>query len=89
MVRTKITELFEVSYPIMSAPMGNHSGGQLAAAVSQAGGLGSFGGINSAGPDWVREQIRYVRSQTDKPFGVGFLTQFLTDSPQSFEIALD
>ena len=69
--------------------MTNHSGGQLAAAVSQAAGLGSFGGIKPAGPDWVREQIRYIRSQTDKPFGVGFLTQLLPDSPQSFEIALD
>ena len=69
--------------------MSNHSGGQLAAAVSQAGGLGSFGGINPAGPDWVREQIRYIRSQTDKPFGVGFLTQLLPDSPQSFQIVLD
>ena len=89
MLRTKITDLFEVSYPIMSAPMTNHSGGRIAAAVSQAGGLGSFGGINSAGPDWVRAQVRYIRSQTDKPFGVGFLTQFLPDSEQSFEVALD
>ena len=54
MLRTKITDLFGVSYPIMSAPMTNHSGGQLAAAVSQAGGLGSFGGIHPAGPDFVR-----------------------------------
>ena len=89
MLRTKITELFGVVCPIMSSPMTNHSGGRLAAAVSQAGGLGSFGGINPAGPDWVREQIRYIRSQTDKPFGVGFITQFIPDSLQSFEAALD
>lgn len=89
MLNTKITDLFEVAYPIMSAPMTSHSGGQIAAAVSQAGGLGSFGGINAGGPEWVREQIRYVRSQTDKPFGVGFITQFLPDSQQSFQMALD
>lgn len=89
MLRTKITDLFEVSYPIMSAPMTNHSGGQLAAAVSQAGGLGSFGGIHSAGPDYVREQVRYIRSQTDKPFGVGFVTHLIPDWPQNFEAALD
>jgi nitronate monooxygenase len=88
-LRTKITELFKVSYPIMSAPMTNHSGGQLAAAVSRAGGLGSFGGIHPGGPDWVREQIRYIRSQTDNPFGVGFITQFLDDFPSNFEVVLD
>ena len=89
MLRTKITELFGVSYPIMSAPMTNHSGGRLAAAVSQAGGLGSFGGIHSAGPDFVREQVRYIRSQTDQPFGIGFITHFIPDWSQNFEVALD
>lgn len=89
MLHTKITNLFGVSYPIMSAPMTSHSGGHIAAAVSKAGGLGSFGGINAGGPDWVQEQIRYIRSQTDKPFGVGFITQFLADSEQSFQMALD
>ncbi len=89
MLRTKITELFKVSYPIMSSPMTNHSGGQLAVAVSQAGGLGSFGGIHPAGPDWVREQIRYIRSKTGKPFGAGFITHLIADSPENFEAALD
>jgi nitronate monooxygenase len=89
MLRTRITELFKVIYPIMSAPMSNHSGGRLAAAVSSAGGLGSFGGINSAGPDWVREQVRHIRSQTDQPFGVGFISHFIPDWPENFEVVLD
>ena len=89
MLRTKITELFELSYPIMSAPMSNHSGGRLAAAVSLAGGLGSFGGIHPGGADFVREQVKYIRSQTDKQFGVGFISHMLPDRPQSFEAALD
>ena len=89
MLRTKITDLFEVTYPVMSAPMTNHSGGQLAAAVSQAGGVGSFGGIHPAGPGYVREQVRYIRSQTDKPFGVGFITHLIPDWPQNFDAALD
>ena len=89
MLHTKITDLFDVSYPIMSAPMSNHSGGRLAAAVSQAGGLGSFGGIHSAGPDYVRKQVRYIRSQTDKVFGVGFITNLIPDWSQNFEAALD
>ena len=52
---TRFTELFDLTYPIMSAPMSGHSGGVLAAAVSEAGDLGSFGGTDERGPDWVRE----------------------------------
>ena len=44
----------------MSAPMTNHSGERLAAAVTQVGGLGSFAGIHSAGPDYVRETTNSV-----------------------------
>ena len=73
----------------MSAPMTNHSGGRLAATVSQAGGLGSFAGIHSDGPDFVQEQIRYIRSQTDMPFGIGFITHLIPDLAQNFEAALD
>ena len=69
--------------------MSYHSGGRLAAAVSQAGGLGSFGGIHSDGRDYVREQVGYIRSQTDKPFGIGFITHLIGDWPQNFESALD
>jgi len=88
MLKTRITELFGIRYPIISAPMGGHSGGRLAAAVSQAGALGTFGAV-PADPDWVGEQIRYVRSQTDKPFGVGFITPFLPNFPKNFEVALE
>lgn len=69
--------------------MTNHSGGRLAAAVSEAGGLGSFAGIHSAGPDYVREQVKYIRSHTDKPFGVGFITQLIPDWSQNFQVVLD
>jgi len=73
----------------MSAPMALHSGGRLAAAVSAAGGLGSFGGINPAGPDWVRKQITHVRSQTDAPFAIGYITAFIPFFEQNFQAALD
>lgn len=89
MLRTRITELFGVQYPIMSAPMAMHSGGRLAGAVSAAGGLGAFGAINPAGPDWIREQMRIIRSQTDKPFAVGFITAFIPMFQRNFEAALD
>jgi len=69
--------------------MTNHSGGRLAAAVSQAGGLGSFGGIHPAGVDWLLEQVRLVRSQTDNPFAVGSLTQYIPDDLPIFDAVLE
>lgn len=73
----------------MSAPMAGHSGGRLAAAVSEGGGLGTFGGSNPAGPDWVRAQIHLIRAETRKPFGVGFITHRLPMQPESFDVALE
>jgi NAD(P)H-dependent flavin oxidoreductase YrpB (nitropropane dioxygenase family) len=91
MLKTRITDLFEISYPIISAPMVRYSGGGLAAAVSSAGGLGTFGAASPAnpiGPDYVREQIRHIRSQTDQPFGVGFITHCIEETlyTQVFDI---
>lgn len=89
MLRSRLTDLLGLSLPVMNAPMSNHSGGTLAAAVSDAGGLGSFGGSNDFGPDWLREQIAYVRATTDRPFGVGFITQLIKPDPRNFEIVLE
>jgi nitronate monooxygenase len=81
--------MFGLSYPVMSAPMAVHSGGTLAAAVSAAGGLGSFGGIHPTwGPDGLRAQIATVRAATERPFGVGFITQFLRFAAPLFEAAI-
>lgn len=77
MLRTRLSQVFDLRYPILSAPMANHSGGRLAAAVSSAGGLGTFGGINPGGADWIREQVGLVRSATDAAFAVGFITTFM------------
>ena len=89
MLRTRFTDLLKLSLPVLNAPMSNHSGGTLAAAVSAAGGLGTFGASNGLGSDWLREQIAYVRATTDRPFGVGFITQMIEADPEGFEIALD
>ena len=89
MLRTRFTDLLDLAYPIMSAPMSNHSGGQLAAAVSLTGALGTFGGTNDFGPEWLRHQIAYVRGQTDRPFGVGFISQLIEYDTTNIEIALD
>ena len=92
MLKTRITELLGIDRPIISAPMIRSSGGRLAAAVSLAGGLGTFGCVGAAkntDPEYIREQIGYIRSQTDKPFGAGFLTQHIAASPQNFDTVLE
>ena len=89
MLKTRFSDLLGLDYPVMSAPMSNHSGGQLAAAVSLTGGLGTFGGTNDLGPDWLREQLSHIRSQTDRSYGVGFITQLIEYNTTNIEIALE
>ena len=90
MIRTRFTQMFGLDYPLMSAPMAMHSGGRLAAGVSKAGGLGSFGGVHQTkGPDWLRGEIDYIRSQTDRPFGVGFITAFIPMFTPLFDAAIE
>ncbi len=74
MLRTRLCELFGIEHPIINAPMAGAATADLAAAVSEAGGLGMIGASMSGGPDWLREQIRLVRARTDRPFGVGFVS---------------
>lgn len=89
MLRTRITEMFGIEYPVMSAPMALHSGGTLAAAVSKAGGLGSFGGVHpTKGTDWLQGEVAHIRSQTDRPFAVGFITNFIPLFPALFDAAI-
>lgn len=65
----RITELFHIQYPIIQAGMIWASGWRLAAAVSNAGGLGIIG-AGSMYPEVLREHIQKCKAATDKPFGV-------------------
>lgn len=76
MIHTRICDLFGIDHPIISAPMAGSATAELAAAVSEAGGLGMIGGTLGNDPDWLRTQIRLVRTRTQKPFGVGFISSF-------------
>lgn len=69
MMKNRITELFGIQYPIVSGGMVWCSGWELAAAVSNAGGLGLIGS-GSMDADVLREHIRKCKAATDKPFGV-------------------
>ncbi|WP_293299263.1 nitronate monooxygenase [Pedobacter sp. UBA4863] len=68
-MKNKITSLFNIKYPIIQAGMVWCSGWRLAAAVSNAGGLGIIG-AGSMYPDVLREHIQKCRKATDKPFAV-------------------
>lgn len=65
----KITQLFHIKYPVVQGGMIWNSGYKLAAAVSNAGGLGLIG-AGSMYPEVLREHIQKCKKTTDKPFGV-------------------
>lgn len=67
--KNRVTELFNIQYPIIQAGMIWHSGWRLASAVSNCGGLGLIGSA-SMYPDILRENIQKCKKATDKPFGV-------------------
>ncbi len=68
-MKTRITTLFEIEYPIIQAGMVWVSGWKLASAVSNAGALGIVG-AGSMKPELLREHLRKTKSATQKPFGV-------------------
>ena len=71
-MKTRITELLGLEYPVIQGGMAWVAEYHLAAAVSNAGGLGIIG-AGGAPADFVREQIRKVKEVTDKPFGVNVM----------------
>ena len=71
-MKTIITELLGIEYPILQGGMAWVANASLAGAVSNAGGLGIIGAAN-APVEVVREEIRKVRELTDKPFGVNIM----------------
>jgi NAD(P)H-dependent flavin oxidoreductase YrpB (nitropropane dioxygenase family) len=71
-MRTRVTELLGISYPIVQGGLAHLSLAPLAAAVSGAGGLGQMGVACYATPEELRADIARCRAQTDRPFGVNF-----------------
>ncbi len=81
-MKTRITELLGIEYPVIQGGMAWVAESQLAAAVSNAGGLGLIGGA-SAPAETVRDMIKQCRELTDKPFGVNVMLM----SPYAKEVA--
>lgn len=71
-MKTEITELLGIEYPIIQGGMAWVAEYHLAAAVSEAGGLGMIG-AGGAPAEWVREQIREAKKLTEKTFGVNIM----------------
>ena len=81
-MKTEVTKLLGIKYPIIQGGMAWVAEYHLAAGVSNAGGLGLIGAA-SAPAEWVREQIREAKKLTDKPFGVNIMLM----SPHADEVA--
>lgn len=71
-MKTRVTEIFGIQYPIIQGGLAYLAYAELAAAVSNAGGLGQITAATLRTPEKLRDEIRKVRSLTDKPFGVNF-----------------
>jgi enoyl-[acyl-carrier protein] reductase II len=86
-MKTRMTELLGIKYPIMLAGMAFVSLPKLVAAVSNAGGIGMLNSVAYA-PNQVKDVIKQVKSLTDKPFGVN-ATLVLPNARENVEVALE
>ena len=84
-MQTRLTKALNIAHPILGAPMAFASGGALAAATTQAGGLGFIGG-GYGDADWLDEQFE-IAGDTD--VGCGFITWSLANNPALLKQVLD
>lgn len=84
-LRTRLTELLGIEHPILSAPMGFVAGGKLAAAVSNAGGMGLIGG-GYGDAEWLKQQFA---AAGNAKVGCGFITWSLANKPELLDAVLE
>jgi nitronate monooxygenase len=70
-LRSRFTAMLNIEHPIALAPMGGSAGGALAAAVSNAGGLGLIG-AGRGDVEWMDHEVAFAVAGTTKPWGIGF-----------------
>lgn len=70
--KTRVTELLGIQYPIVQGGLAYLAYAELAAAVSNAGGLGQITAMSLEGPEALKKEIQKVKALTDQPFGVNF-----------------
>ena len=83
-LRTRLTEKLGIKHPVLLAPMGNIAGGQLAAAVSEAGGLGLIGG-GYGDEEWLEREFVAAGNQR---VGCGLITWSLAKKPHLLDLVL-
>ena len=83
-LRTRLTERLDIEHPIISAPMGFIAGGRLAAAVSNAGGLGLIGG-GYGDADWLDREFEQAGNAR---IGCGFISWSLAKNPSLLDLVL-
>ena len=88
MLKTRVTELFNIKYPIIQGGMMHISRAELVSAVSNAGGLGILSALTPSSPEKLAAEIRKTKSLTDKPFGVN-LTILPTLNPINYDAYID
>jgi enoyl-[acyl-carrier protein] reductase II len=87
-LRTRLTDALGIEHPVMLAGMGGVSYHRLTSAVSAAGGFGCLG-ASVMGNDQMVEEIRQVRTATDKPFGVDLLTAMPGNMVEQVELLIE
>jgi nitronate monooxygenase len=87
MIRTALTRWFDLTTPVVGAPMAGVSGGELASAVSRAGGLGMIGVSGAHSAAFVTEQCA-IPARELLPFGVGLMVWVLADRPDLLEATI-
>jgi nitronate monooxygenase len=87
-MRTRVTELLGIRYPIIQGGMQWVGRAELASAVSNAGGLGILTGLTQPTPQGLSQEIERCRSMTDAPFGVN-MTVFPTITPPPYDAYID
>ncbi|MFB5188930.1 NAD(P)H-dependent flavin oxidoreductase [Alicyclobacillus fastidiosus] len=88
MLNNSLTRILQIRYPIIQGGLAYVANGKLAAAVSNAGGLGQVGAAGRT-PEAFREQIRVAKSLTDQPFGVNIPVSRHTDNSPYVQVALE
>lgn len=89
-MKTRITEIFGIQYPIIQGGLAYLAYAELASAVSNAGGLGQITAATLGTPEKLREEIRKVRTLTDKPFGVNFaIARYNGNYEDLLEVAIE
>ncbi len=90
MLRTALNDLLGIKYPIISAPMTPAAGGQLARAVTDAGGFGMIGVELKDSLESISEQVKLARENNLQiKFGIGLTTWHLKDRPELLQAAID